>query len=478
MHSGNDQTGVQSFALLGRKVHSRMVRLRVQAMGRSMREGSVTPSQGFSAARALICLLFFTFAMTSDAVGTIVSRVIVDLHVSLTAAGAFQYVPMAAIAIGAVTLGSLADRLGRQAAIVAGLALYGGSSLLFAFGSTFSVFVSLLALSGIGISVFKTGALALIGDLSPSANSHTRLMNAAEGFFALGSIVGPAAVALLLGAGLSWKWLYVAASVICAGLMILASRMRYPAGHARAAGTPPGDGPVAKGSTARVIKDPFALGFACVMMLYVAVESAVYVWMPTYVRTYRGSIGWLPLYGLTIFFLLRALGRFMGIWLLQHFHWSAVLAACGLFILTCFAGSVVGGVELGAWLLPASGLAMSVVYPTLNSKGISCFPKSEHGAAAGVLLFFTAAAAAWGPLAMGAVSDAYRDIRMGFVLAAVLALLMFIALLLNWLVDPTRRRLHTLAAAARTDGPGESQDPGVSAGSSAAQSFARRRSLR
>ena len=30
---------------------------------------------------------------------------------------------------------------------------------------------------------------------------------------------------------------------------------------------------------------------------------------------------------------------------------------------------------------------MSIMYPTLNSKGISCFPKSQHGAAAGVILF-------------------------------------------------------------------------------------------
>jgi fucose permease len=110
---------------------------------------------------------------------------------------------------------------------------------------------------------------------------------------------------------------------------------------------------------------------------------------------------------------------------------------------------VAGGVELGAWLLPLSGIAMSVVYPTLNSKGISCFPRSEHGSAAGVLLFFTAAAAALGPLAMGAVSDAYGDVRVGFVLAASLAFLMCIGLLLNWAFDPAGRRLAALGAADR-----------------------------
>jgi len=421
--------------------------------------------RGFRAARALVCLLFFTFAMTSDAVGSIVSRVIGELRLSLTQASAFQYVPMAAMAVGAVALGYLADRLGRRPSIIGGLAVYGGSSLLFAFGNAFGFFVGLLALSGLGISLFKTGALALIGDVSHSTASHTRLMNAAEGFFGIGSIVGPAVVAALLSAGLSWKWLYVGAAAICAALIVLASRMRFPRPGATSGVAVATRESVNLGTTVRVLKDPLALGFATMIMLYVASESAVYVWMPTYLRSYTGSAAWLPIYGLTAFFVLRALGRFVGIWLLRHFRWSAVLALCGLFILACFAGSITGGVEIGAWLLPASGLAMSVIYPTLNSKGISCFPRSEHGAAAGVLLFFTAIAAAVGPLAMGAVSDAYGDLRTGFVLAATFALLMCVGLVLNWGLDPTRHRLEALNAAApaampqpsKTDSPEYSQ---------------------
>jgi fucose permease len=384
--------------------------------------------------------------MTSDAVGSIIARVIVELHLSLTAAGAFQYVPMGTMAAGAFALGYLADRLGRKAAIIAGLVLYGGSSVLFAFGQTFGVFVGLLALSGLGISLFKTGALALIGDLSRSGLAHTRLMNAAEGFFGIGSIAGPAIVAALLAQGLSWKWLYVAAAVICALLIVLGSGTRFPRAQGSLVNTGSPKSGASLAAAARVLQDPFALGFASMITLYVCVECAVYVWLPTYARSYQGSAAWLPLYGLTIFFVLRALGRFVGIWLLKRHRWNAVLAFCGLFILTCFVSSVVGGVAIGAWMLPLSGLAMSVIYPTLNSKGISCFPRSEHGAAAGVLLSFTAIAAALGPLAMAAVSDAYGDVRSGFVLAAGFALLMSLGLVLNWVLDPAQRRLTALEA--------------------------------
>jgi fucose permease len=84
---------------------------------------------------------------------------------------------------------------------------------------------------------------------------------------------------------------------------------------------------------------------------------------------------------------------------------------------------------------------MSVIYPTLNSKGISCFPKSEHGAVAGVILFFTCAGAALGPLAMGAVSDLFGGLKAGFVLATIWAALLFAGMLYNWLANPTREVL-------------------------------------
>jgi hypothetical protein len=87
---------------------------------------------------------------------------------------------------------------------------------------------------------------------------------------------------------------------------------------------------------------------------------------------------------------------------------------------------------------------MSVIYPSINSKGISCFPKSEHGAVAGVILFFTCLSAVVGPLAMGAVSDAMGDTKYGFILTTGFARLLFAGLLLNWMFDPARELLNRL----------------------------------
>ena len=94
---------------------------------------------------------------------------------------------------------------------------------------------------------------------------------------------------------------------------------------------------------------------------------------------------------------------------------------------------------------------MSVIYPTFNSKGISCFPKHQHGSVAGVILFFTAAGAAAGPFIMGLVSDANGgDAKYGFIVATMFAAVLFAGLVYNYLKNPTQQRLAKIEASEYT----------------------------
>lgn len=398
------------------------------------------PHRHLTAIKWLTFMMFMMFAMTTDSVGTIIPVILKEFRLSMSAAGAFHYAPMIAIALAAIFLGYLADKLGRKKTIILGLILFALNSYLFAVGNSFLFFLLLLVISGAAIGIFKTGALALVGDISRSTAEHTATMNMVEGFFGVGAIIGPAIVARLLATGFSWKWLYVIAGTICVLLIVTASLVQYPK-TVRSA-----EEPIDFRRTLRMMKNPYALGFSLLIFLYVAAECAVYVWMPTFLEGYSGSFTFLAAYATSLFFALRALGRFLGAWILARFRWTSVMALFSLAILVCFAGSIAGGLSYALWLLPLSGLFMSMIYPTLNSKGISCFPKTEHGAVAGVILFFTCTAAAVGPLAMGGVSDLFGHARYGFVLATVFAALLFAGLLFNWIYDPARRRLATLDA--------------------------------
>lgn len=388
--------------------------------------------------RILAYLMFAMFAMTTDSVGVIIPHVIERFSLGMTAGGAFQYATMSGIAIAALGLGFLADRLGRKATIIIGLVLFGVSSALFAVGDEFLFFVGLLFVSGLGIGVFKAGALALIGDISTSTREHSATMNTVEGFFGVGAIVGPAVVAWLLQSGADWKWLYVVAAVLCGGLVLASSLARYPARPPRESRQPASfkDG-------IRLMGDRYTMGFSLALMLYVAAEAAVYVWAPTYLAGYDGDWRWFAVYAVSIFFVLRAAGRFLGAWLLARMPWQRVLAICSVGMLVCFGVAAIGGQGAAALALPISGLFMSVLYPTINSKGISCFEKARHGQIAGVLLFFTCLSAVIAPLAMALLGDAFNDPKFALYLAFVCALLLAALAVWNAIADPTRARLST-----------------------------------
>ncbi len=337
---------------------------------------------------------------------------------------------MSGIGLAGFLLGHLADRFGRKPTIIAGLTLFAAASYLFIAGNSFWYFCALMALSGAAIGIFKTAALALIGDIVTSTKEHTSIMNTVEGFFGVGSILGPAILARLLLRGLSWQWLYVIAGTMCVLLILTAASIRYPAEERKQA---------QRSNAGAAITNRYVLAFSLGAFLYVAVESAVYVWMPTLIAGYNGDAVWLAAYSISVFFLLRAAGRFLGSWMLNRFPWTGVLALFSALILACFGASVAGGVAWAIFLLPLSGPFMSVIYPTINSKGISCLPKSEHGAGAGVILLFTCISAVLAPLAMGAISDRMGGPVYGFVLATGFAALLCIGLTCNWIFNPTLR---------------------------------------
>jgi FHS family L-fucose permease-like MFS transporter len=399
----------------------------------------------------LTYIMFLIFAMTTDSIGKIIP-VVIQFSLSMTMAGLLHvvmdqfslsmmagllhYGPMIAIAIAGIALGFLADRLGRKTTIILGLALFTISSYLFLVGETFWFYLSLLMISGLAIGVFKTGALALIGDISKSTREHTSTMNNVEGFFGVGAIIGPFIVTYFLESGVKWQYLYVVAASLSLLLIIIASIVRYPKNTLKS------EEPINLRRTLKMVKDPYAFGFSMMAFLYVSVEAAIYVWMPTLILGYEGPMIFVATYALSIFFILRAFGRFLGAWILQKMAWDKVLMLFSLFIFVLFFISIFSSASIRVIALPVTGLFMSVIYPTINSKGISCFPKSQGGSVAGIILFFTAAGAALGPLSMGVISDAFGGNALyGFILATVFAGVLLIGTVYNLIKKPTEERL-------------------------------------
>ncbi len=201
-----------------------------------------------------------------------------------------------------------------------GLTLFAAASYLFAAGNSFVYFSILLAVSGIGIGVFKTGALALIGDLSKSTTEHTSLMNTVEGFFGVGSIIGPAILAHLLGD-----------RRIVEGI-VRSGRYSLRAADSHRVTRPIPDQSEGQRGTYR--PQPYAggneeslrTGVFAGRVLYVATEAAVYVWMPTLLMVITAPQSHSPLTASPSSSSCALSGRFVGAWMLERFYWTKVLA--------------------------------------------------------------------------------------------------------------------------------------------------------
>ncbi|CAM5210099.1 MFS transporter [Alishewanella longhuensis] len=115
-----------------------------------------------------------------------------------------------------------------------------------------------------------------------------------------------------------------------------------------------------------LVKNPYALGFSLAIACYVATEVAVFVWLPTLLQQYDGQWSLLAAHAITVFFILRTVGRFLAEWLLSKFSWTILLAWFSTAIAICFVLSMLNGVAWALWLMPLSGLFMSMMYPTLN----------------------------------------------------------------------------------------------------------------
>lgn len=403
--------------------------------------GAARSSASTKILTALTCVMFFMFAMTTDAVGEIIKLAKLEMGLSNVQASTFHWATMVAIALSGLFLGALADRLGRKSAIILGLLIYGLASALFMSGKSFELYVGLLFVSGLAIGLFKTAALALIGDIATSTTDHTAKMNAVEGFFAIGAVIGPMLVVYCHKAGIHWTALYGIAGALCAIMVLAAWLTRFPQKVVSADAKP-----ASLLQSLALLRNKYVVGFSLAIALYVACEVAIFVWLPTFLSDFVGGpVSTLfAAYAVMIFFILRAGGRFIGIWMLSRFRWDGVLALFTMCIFLCFLASVIVGKAAGVILLPLSGLFMSVLYPTLNSKGINCCPKAEHGAAAGLILFFTALSAALSPLAMAWVADSFAggDLRIGFGLATVFAGLLFMMCVWNWITQPAKGALQ------------------------------------
>jgi fucose permease len=325
-------------------------------------------------------------------------------------------------AVGAVSAGLIAERIGRQVVLPAAALLIAVGLATVSVAPTWTVFVVGAGLAGASTGAVDAVVNSVVMDLSVSGRGSG--LSRLHLFYSVGALAAPLVVGVLSEAGIGWR--PVAAASAIAGLAIALPLRRVGlVPRRRRAPADPAVADQARAGLGRPLKlalAALAVGIAC----YVAAEAGVTGWLVGYLAEEPMSLATLAL---SLFWTGLAAGRLTASRIADRFEPTAFTAtfafAAAVFLLAAIAGPA-GPLRIALFM--AAGFAFGPVYPMIMTVAGSILP---HRAAAisGALTAAGVAGSVTYPALMGVISEV-ASLGAAMVGAALLAAVSGVAVLI------------------------------------------------
>lgn len=140
----------------------------------------------------ILVLCFVTVAMDgfdTAIIGFIASDLVSEWGVEKSALGPVMSAALVGLAVGALTAGPMADRIGRKKVLIMSIIVFGGFSLLTAFASSLNQLTALRFLTGLGLGAAMPNAATLMSEYAPERR-RALLVNLMFVGFPIGSSMG------------------------------------------------------------------------------------------------------------------------------------------------------------------------------------------------------------------------------------------------------------------------------------------------
>ncbi len=322
-----------------------------------------------------IFALFTLFGTSMTIIGATLPKILANFHWSYLTAGIVIGAGAVAYFVSTFVAGHLVKRWGPKPTILLALALIVAGLAFFATTPDPVANTLLSALIGLGQGGVEVGLNSTI--LRMDERNTGRPMNVLHGAFAVGAIVGPFAVSLLMQSGLDWAVVYrgmAAIFVLLAALMAFAglpSVQQHAAEHDETA--------------ERLSANPaYWLSFFA-LFLYLGVELGVSNWVAEYFVVVFAYAPEASAMLVSLFWLGVLVGRFGVPLLYKGARPEAALvglsalatASIALLMLLGYAPASAITADLGRGLLFLAGLGCSIYYPTVMTLVGECFPRAQ-----------------------------------------------------------------------------------------------------
>lgn len=360
---------------------------------------------------------FFLFAVLLNSVGPVILQSIQSFGVSKADASLLEGFKDLPIAAASFLVGSLLPRIGYRRGTVIALAAVGLSCAVTPLVGAFWVLKLQFAVVGMAFAAVKTAIYVIVGLVAGDARTHASVTNTLEAVFTLGVLSSFWLFSLFIDprAPGSTGWLRVYPWLAGAAAIIALAVALSPLDERAAR---PADSHVAEraASMPLLLREPFVLAFLAAAFLDVLVEQSINTWLPTLNREVLGLSSTLAVQLASLYAVGLAAGRLGCAPLLRRVGWARVLA-----IGVMAAGVLMGAVVLvmrpapaglaarwrdlppTAYALPAVGLLLAPVYPTLCSAVLSALVPARHPAMTALILISSALGGTLGSAITGRV---------------------------------------------------------------------------
>jgi MFS family permease len=169
--------------------------------------GNVATAANWVAPLCWIAVLLDGFDLV--VVGTVVTTLQRPDEWALSGAGTTFVITIGLVGmmIGALTIGTLTDVVGRRKALIGAVAAFSFFTLLCAFAPNAAVFGLLRFLAGLGLGGCLPTAIAMVNEFTRSGRSGRATTTIMTGYHV--GAVATAALAIVVIPGLGWQWMFV-----------------------------------------------------------------------------------------------------------------------------------------------------------------------------------------------------------------------------------------------------------------------------
>ena len=280
-------------------------------------------------------------------------------------------------AVGALSSGLVAQRVGRRVVLPGSALFIAGGMALEAVAPTWTVFLVGAGLAGAGCGAIDAVASSVIMDLSTAGSGSG--LNLLHLFYSVGALAAPLVIGLLVALGVDWRVLALATTI--GGLLLVAPLARAGSVPPRPrppapAGTPDRAAAVATGLRLALVA--LSVAIAC----YVAAEAGVSSWLVGFLDDQPMFVATL---GLSLFWGGLAAGRLAASRFADRFdpvRFTTTCALVGGIAILAAVGVAWGPARIVLFLV--AGFALGPVYPMIMAVASALFPH-RAAAVAGIL---------------------------------------------------------------------------------------------